>query len=145
MDPLAATRVADLVSAVEQGDADYVNKMLAVHAHVDEADVLTGNSALHAAVLHHVELLPALLEHAGNPDALDAAGATPLSYVVHELGDAPDAARRRQLVDAATRLLRAGADPRAGASDQSALELARLYELPEIEALLMHKCAVAAS
>ena len=143
MDPLAATRVADLVSAVEHGDADYVNKMLALHAPVDAADVLTGNSALHAAVLYHVELLPELLKHADNPDALDIGGATPLSCVVHELSDTSDASRRQQLVDAATHLLRAGADPRAGASDQSALELARLYELPEVEALLVRGCAVA--
>ena len=140
MDPLAATRVADLVSAVEQGDAEYVNKMLALRVQVDEPDVLTGNSALHAAVLYHVELLPALLKQAGNPDALDAGGATALSCVVHELSDAPEAARRQQLMEAAARLLDAGADPRAGASDQAALELARLYELADVEALLMNAC-----
>ncbi|MCM5682459.1 hypothetical protein M8A51_23265 [Schlegelella sp. S2-27] len=138
MDPLAATRVADLVSAVEQGDAEYIDRMLALQVQVDEPDVLTGNSALHAAVLYHLELLPALLKHAANPDALDVGGATPLSCVLHELGEGPVGARRQQLVEAAAHLLHAGADPRAGASDQSALELARLYELPDVEALLVN-------
>lgn len=139
MDPLVTSRIADLVSAVEQGDAEFVNKLLALRAQVDVPDLLTGNTALHAAVLCHVELLPALLKHARNPDAPDAGGATPLSCVVHELADAADPARRQRLIDAAERLLNAGADPGAGASDQSALELARLYELSDVEALLCRR------
>ena len=136
MDPLLTTRVADLVSAVEQGDADYVGKMLALRVRVDAPDLLTGNCALHAAVLFHLELLPMLLKHAQDPDALDAGGSTALACVVHEIADAQDAARRTQLVGAAEQLLRAGADPRAGVAEQSALVLARLYDMPDVEALL---------
>lgn len=136
MDPLVTTRVADLVSAVEQGDADYVGKMLALRVRVDTPDLLTGNCALHTAVLHHIELLPMLLPHAEDPDALDVGGSTALACVVHELADATDPARRQQLIDAAGQLLQAGANPHAGVAEQSALALARLYEMPDVEALL---------
>ena len=136
MDPLVTSRVADLVSAIEQGDADYVGKLLALRVRVDAPDLLTGNTALHTAVLFHVELLPMLLPHAEDLDALDVGGSTALACVVHEIADAADPARRQQLIDAAGQLLHAGADPRAGVSDQSALALARLYEMPDVEALL---------
>jgi len=65
--------------------------------------------------------------------------ATPLSEVVHELAEQPDAERKQRLFEAIDLLLRAGANPRSGVSDQSPLELARLYSMPEVEQALLAK------
>src|ERR1700750_2866398 len=119
-DPLSRSRLADLVSVLERGDTESVNLLLSLGVPPDVVDPSSGWSALHAAVLFKIELLPTLLEHSADPDPL-AGAATPLAHVVHELAEKPDAGRRQALLDAIKLLLSAGADPRAGGPAQTAL------------------------
>lgn len=136
MNPLSASLVSDLVSATERGDSEHVRELLLRGAKPDVIDMTSGWSALHSSVLHCPLLLATLLEYTTAPDAPQVMGGTPLSYVVHELGENPDPQRRQQLFDAINLLLRAGANPKCGGPDQAALELARLYKMPEVESVL---------
>jgi ankyrin repeat protein len=137
MDSLNRSRIMDLVSATQRGDVAWMNQLLALDVRPEEIDLSSGLSALHAAVLFKPENLPTLLAHCRNPDYPRVMGGTPLSYIVHELGDQPNAARRNALLKAMNQLLRVGASPHAGGSDQTPLELARLYGLRDVEALLI--------
>src|SRR6185369_1425052 len=103
----------------------------------DVIDRSSGWSALHKSVLYNPLLLPTLLEHTADPDAPKVMGGTPLSYVVHELAEKPDDQRKQQLFEVVTLLLRAGASAESGAVDQTPLELARLYRMPDVEAALV--------
>ncbi|SFK96736.1 ankyrin repeat domain-containing protein [Lysobacter sp. cf310] len=136
MELLAASLLRDLVSAVTQGDAEQVELLLVRGVPPDVIDQAAGWSALHAAVLHNPQLLKVLLAFARSPDAPEVMGGTPMSYVLHELGEAASPARRDELLMALASLLAAGASPRAGGVDQTPLELARLYRLRDIESLL---------
>jgi ankyrin repeat protein len=136
IDPLNDALLADLVSATKQGDAEQVRLLLGLGVRPDVVDHISGWSALHMSVLYNPLLLPTLLEHTSNPDLPKVMGGTPLSYVVHELGEKPDAERRQELFEAIALLLQAGANPKSGATDQTAIELARLYHMPDVEAAL---------
>ena len=137
MNPLDRPLLIDLVAAVEQGDEDHARQLLALGVRPDVIESTSGWSALHASILHAPSLLPLLLAHSAEPDGPQVLGGTPLSYVVHELGERPDAPRRQQLFEAMDLLLAAGADPMCGGSNQSALELSRLYRMPDVEAWLL--------
>jgi ankyrin repeat protein len=137
MTPFERSRIADLVAATKRGDVEYVDQLLAQGVRPDVIDLASGWSALHAAVLSAPELLPALLEYSADPDRPMVMGGTPLSYVIHELAEKPSDDRRQKLVGALHVLLDAGANPSAGAPDQSAHELAHLYGLDEIKPLLV--------
>lgn len=137
MDPLNASLLTDLVSATEQGDVEHVRRLLALGVRPDVIDLSSGWSALHSSVLHSPLLLPTLLEYTANPDAPQVMGGTPLSYVIHELGEQPDTKRKQQLFEAIDVLLQAGASPNVGGNDQTALELARLYKMPDVENALL--------
>jgi hypothetical protein len=137
MDPLSRSLLVDLVSATEQGDAERVRDLLSIGVPPDVIDIESRWSALHASVIHNPMLLATLLGHTRNPDGPRVLGGTPLSYAVHELGEKPNPERKQQLLRAIELLLQSGADPTCGASDQSALELSRLYGMPDVEALLV--------
>lgn len=132
MELLAASLLRDLVSAVTHGDVEQVELLLDQGVPPDVIDQASGWSALHAAVL----LLEVLLAFARSPDAPEVMGGTPMSYVLHELGEPVSPARRDELLGALASLLAAGASPRAGGVDQTPLELARLYRLRDVESLL---------
>ena len=136
-DPLVRSLLQDLVLAVTEGDAEHVQTLLLQGVRPDIIDLASAWSALHAAVLSNVKALDTLLPFARSVDGPRVGGATPLSYVVHELGESPSPERRKDLLDALKTLLAAGANPRAGAPDQSALELASLYGFPDVESMLM--------
>ena len=140
MDPLSDSLLIDLVSATEQGDVEHVRRLLALGVRPDVIEHSSGWSALHKSVLHDPRLLPTLLEYTANPDAPQVMGGTALSYVVHELGENPDDNRKQQLFEAIEVLLHAGANPQTGAPDQTALELAALYNMPDVyDALLAQR------
>ena len=137
MGPVSASLLSDLVHATEHGDVEHVRRLLALGVRPDVIDLSSGWSALHSSVLHNPLLLPTLLEYTADPNAPQVMGGTPLSYVVHELGEHPDAGRKQKLLDAIDLLLRAGADPKGGGGDQTALELARLYKMSDVENALL--------
>jgi hypothetical protein len=137
MNSLQRSLLSDLVAVTVQGDAEQVRRLLSLGVRPDAIDKSSGWSALHASVLHNPSLLPTLLKFTETPDSPLVMGGTPLSYVVHELGENPDPDRRQSLFEAIGLLMHAGANPQCGGSDQTALELARLYKMPEVEALLL--------
>jgi hypothetical protein len=137
MNPLSASLLSDLVSATERADVEHVRELLSLGVRPDLIDMMSGWSALHSSVLHCPLLLATLLEYTAAPDEPQVMGGTPLSYVVHELGENPDPQRRQQLLDAINLLLRAGANPKCGGADQTALALARLYKMPDVENFLL--------
>lgn len=137
MSLLGALLVPDLVSATERGESARVRELLLRGAKPDVIDGVTGWSALHSSILHCPWLLATLLEYTTAPDEPKVGGGTPLSYVVHELGENPEPMRRQHLFAAIHLLLRAGANPQCGGPDQTAIGLARLYKMPEIEKVLL--------
>lgn len=137
MDLLSSLLVPDLVSATERGDSERMRELLMRGAKPEVIDRSTGWSALHSSVIHCPWLLATLLEYTSAPDEPQVGGGTPLSYVVHELGESPDLKRRLQLFVAVQILLRAGANPKCGGPDQTALGLARLYKMPDVEKVLL--------
>ena len=139
MGPLSRSLVRDLVSAIEQQDTERVGHLLSMGVPPDAIDIHSSWSPLHASVVYSPTLLAPLLAHTHNPDGPQVLGGTPLSYVVHELGEEPSPERKQQLLGALELLLQAGANPKCGASDQTALELSRLYGLCDVEALLLKR------
>jgi hypothetical protein len=147
--PLRRSLLMDLIDAVSSGSVDDVQRLLAAGVAVDVEFPAPGGaphpaySALHAAAFRaDPQILEILLSHCQDPDSARLGGATALAYVVHELGDlgsdpAIAMSRRVSLVKALSMLLRAGADPMSGATDQRPLELARMYGLDDVEALLV--------
>ena len=140
VDSLRRSLLQDLVSAVTRGDSEHVQTLLLQGVRPDIIDLASGWSALHAAVLYNVKALDTLLPYARSLDGPQVMGGTPLSYVVHELKESPSPERSKDLMDALKTLLAAGANPRAGGPDQSALELAWLYGFGDIESMLMEAC-----
>ena len=132
MNPLNPSLLSDLVASTVQGDFEHVQRLLSLGVPPDVIDLSSGWSALHACVLHHPSHLESLLASSTDPDAPWVAGGTPLSYVVHELGEQPDENRRLQLLHAIELLLKAGANPKCGESDQTAVSLAVQYQMPEV-------------
>lgn len=141
MNPLNIALHSDLVLATKAGDTQRATELLSIGVRPDIVDSSSGWSALHAAVVFNTDSLGVLLEHCIDPDGPKVGGGTPLSYVIHELGENPGANRRQRLIDALNMLLSAGASPSAGGPDQTALELVRLYRLPDIELILMRSVA----
>ncbi|MGB6030297.1 hypothetical protein ACVCL3_05160 [Rhodanobacter sp. UC4437_H4] len=137
MDPLDQSLLMDLVLAIKDGEEERVHQLLTLGVPPDRIDKSSGWSALHASVLYNTVFLPALLQRTLNPDAPTVLGGTALSYAVHELGENPSIERQRQLHDAIGLLRRSGANPKFGGPDQSALELSRLYRMPDVEQLLL--------
>ena len=134
MDVLDRSLLIDLVSATKAGDLGRIRLLLDRGVRPDVVDSESGLSALHAAVMFHTEALEIMLPYARSLDRA-IIGGTALSYVVHEFADSKDEERRAELISALKVLLRAGANPQAGGADP-ALGLARLYNLPDLEALL---------
>lgn len=141
MNPLDKAFLSDLVLATKAGNTPRVTELLSIGVRPDIVDASSGWSALHAAVVFNSDSLSVLLEHCIDADGPKVGGGTPLSYVIHELGENPSTNRRQRLIDALNMLLRAGASPSVGGPDQTALELVRLYQLPEIEVMLMGSAA----
>lgn len=112
--------------------------LLELRVQPDMLDIGSGYGALHAAAIFAPNLLPVLLPHSVHPDKAGVLGGTALSYVVHELGECPDAERQKSLLHAAELLLKSGAKPWIQNADQSLLSLARAYDLPDVEELLLH-------
>ena len=139
MDPLSTSLLLDLLAATEDGNVAEMRRLLALGVKPDVAAPSSKWSALHTCILYNPSLLPILLEYTSAPDSPWVMGGTPLSYVVHELGENPSTERRQELFQAISLLLRAGADPRCGGSDQSPLYLSRMYEMPEVEMALSSK------
>lgn len=143
MDSLSQSLLQDLVAATDIGNVDAMQTLLTRGVRPDIVDTHSGWSALHAAVLSlHPGTLELLLRHCDNPDRPTVGGGTALSYAIHELGESPASEKREALLAAVQKLLAAGADPKAGASDQTPLELVRMYQLDDIEPLLtdMSRC-----
>lgn len=138
-DPLADSFLRDLIEATRTGDLERMDHLLSSGIRPDARETISGDSALHAAMAHHPELVARLLPFAVDPDAPRAGIGTPLAHVVQELGENPPPAVRQKLLQAMKELLAAGADPWYRGTDYSPVELARLHELPEIEALLLGK------
>jgi hypothetical protein len=138
MESFENSRVADLVSAIQQNDEQRVNMLLELRVQPDTVDIGSGYSALHAAAVFAPNILPVLLPHCAHPDSAVVMGGTALSYVVHELGECPDAERQKALLNAAEQLLKSGAKPWIKDTDQSPMSLARAYNLPDVEELLLH-------
>jgi len=137
MDSLTRSLLHDLVAATEVGNVEAMQTLLTPGVRPDIVDIHSGWSALHAAVLSlHPGTLEQLLRHCDNPDRPTVGGGTALSYAIHELGESPAAQKRAALLAAVQNLLAAGADPKAGAPDQTALELVRMYRLDDVEPLL---------
>jgi hypothetical protein len=127
----------DLVAATQIGNVEAMHTLLKRGVRPDVVDIHSGWSALHAAVLSlHPGTLELLLRHCDNPDGPTVGGGTALSYAIHELGESPASEKRKALVTAVHNLLAAGADPKAGAPNQTALELVQMYRLDDIEPLL---------
>jgi ankyrin repeat protein len=137
MDSLSRSLLQDLVAATKVGDVEAMQTLLTRGARSDIVDTDSGWSALHAAVLFlHPGTLELLLRHCDNPDRAMVGGGTALSYAIHELGESPASEKREALLAAVQNLLAAGADPKVGGPDQTALELVRMYRLADIEPLL---------
>lgn len=92
-------------------------------------------------MVSHVETLEVLLRYWDDPDRPKVFGGTALSYAIHELGNSPAPEKREALLGAVRSLLAAGAGPKVGASDQTALGLVRLYRLKDVEPLLTGSAA----
>jgi RNA polymerase sigma factor (sigma-70 family) len=97
-----AQRATPLIRAVETGDVDLVETLLAAGASLhDTCACAGGESALWTAtVFGHAPLVDLLLDAGASPDTAAFAGATPLHAAV-----------QRGRHDLVRRLLRAGADP----------------------------------
>jgi hypothetical protein len=124
----------DLVEAVTSRDDTQVDRLLLLGVPPDVIEPGGTWSALHAAVLFNVQVLPKLLSYSRDPDAPQVLGGTPLSYVVHALGEKPDSERKAELFVAMQLLKDRGASALAGGADQRPIELARLYGMPDVEA-----------
>ena len=136
MDPLSQSLLQDLISATRLGDLEAIERLLALGVRPNVIDIHSRLSALHAAVMYQVGTLELLLRHCDDPDRPTILGGTALSYAIHELGESPPPEKREALLGAIKALLEAGANPRYGAADQTALELVRLYGLKDVESLL---------
>jgi hypothetical protein len=89
------------------------------------------------AVVKRKSFVRQLLAHVAHPDREEVFRTTPLSYVIHELGDGPAEPKRTQLVAVVRSLLEAGANPRGGSDrHQTPLALAREYGMEDVSALL---------
>lgn len=139
MNTLNDSMLRDLVAAVTEKDTEGIRRLLALGVEPDRFDVVSGWSALHAAVAHFPKALTLLLRCTRDPDLPRVCGITPLASSVVELGEKPDPHRTKELILAIRLLLESGADPAGGGHDHSPLPLARRYDLPGIvEIFLEH-------
>ena len=133
MSVVSDSLLKDLIAAVKSRDDAHIDCLLSLGVSPDVIEPGDTWSALHAAVIFNIGALPKLLSHSRDPDAPQVLGGTPLSYVVHELGEKPEPARRAELFVAMRLLKDKGASALAGGPDQRPMELARLYEMPDVE------------
>lgn len=117
--------LASMFDFARSGDvslAKYVDQGLPVNLTNSAGDTLLILAAYH----QHVELVDALVERGADHTRVNDRGQTALAAAVF-----------RQSRQVAERLLAAGADPALGA--QSALDIARFFELRDMQALLAER------
>jgi hypothetical protein len=141
MDIILRSLLRDLVSAVEQNDREQVELLLSNGLQADVPKEFGVRTAFLAAVeAGNLEIVRWLIKNGHHPDLSDNNN-TPLSYVIHQLGEAPSTVMRQHWLDMMECLLEAGADPTAGDRDGKPIVLSRLYGMKDIETIL-EQCVV---
>ncbi|MCY7338097.1 MAG: ankyrin repeat domain-containing protein [Chamaesiphon sp.] len=136
MDIILRSLLRDLVSAVEQNDREQIELLLSDGLQADVPDRFGVRTAFLAAVkAGNLEIVRWLIRDVHHPDLSDNNN-TPLSYVIHQLGEAPSPVIRQHWLEMMECLLEAGADPTAGDRDGKPIVLSRLYGMKDIEAIL---------
>lgn len=137
MNVVRQSLLRDLLCATEENEIERVEELIRQGLKVDEAEELSKKSPFFVAAEEgHVELLRLMIPHAKNPDSPEYYGATPLAYVVHELGASPVAEKRDRLLATLKLLLEVGADPGAGSDKyQTPVVLCREYGMLDLEGL----------
>ena len=136
MDIIFRSLLRDLVLAVEQNDREHVELLLSNSLRADVPDGFGVLTAFHAAVeAGNLEIVRWLIGCVDRPDLFDN-DRMPLSYVIHQLGEAPSLMMRQHWLQMMECLLEAGADPTAGNRDEQPIILSRLYDMKDIETIL---------
>ena len=145
MDMILRSLLRDLVLAVEQNDREHVELLLSSSLWANAPDGFGRKSAFFAAVESgQLEMVHWLIEHMPHPDFpdIDIGNSTPLSYVIHELGEEHPPIIRQRWLAMMECLLEAGADPTAGTREGEPLVLSRLYGMKDIEKILeIYNCS----
>jgi ankyrin repeat protein len=136
MDIIIRSLLRDLVSAVDQNDSEQVELLLSNGLQADVPDGFGVRTAFRAAVeAGNLEIVRWLIKDVHHPDLSDNNN-TPLSYVIHQLGEAPSQVMRQHWLEMMECLLEAGADPTAGDRDGKPIVLSCLYGMKDIKAIL---------
>lgn len=136
MDIILRSLLRDLVLAVEQNDREHVTLLLSNGLQADVPDGFGVLTAFRTAVeVGNLEMVRWLIGAVSHSDLTDNKN-TPLSYVIHQLGENQTPEVLQNWLEIMECLLEAGADPKAGFQDEQPLIISRLYGMKDIEAIL---------
>lgn len=136
MDIILRSLLRDLVLAVEQNDREHITLLLSKGLQADVPDGFGVLTAFRTAVeIGDLEMVRWLIGDVSHPDLTDNKN-TPLSYVVHQLGENKAPEIYQNWLKIMECLLEAGADPIAGFQDEQPLIISRLYGIEDIEVIL---------